>query len=246
MKRAIFIDIETLPAVNPNATDLQAAPSAPTTATPHGTLPDPLKDDTDLKASLNGDFGRILCIGFVDENPQGRVERGVVGWDDLRGSFHCDERLILTEFWRRMKTFRPNVDSIVGHNVYDFDLKFILKRSIIHGVRPTVDLSFARYRNQPIFDTMYEWERWSYGSKASLDTLARALGFESSKQNGVNGSQIYSLFKAGEHRAIHDYCLKDVELTRAIYKRMVFEECATAPAPIHRPIAANSELALAR
>src|SRR5262249_35851074 len=116
----------------------------------------------------------------------------------------------------------------------------------IHGVRPTVDLSFARYRNQPIFDTMHEWERWSYGSKVGLETLARALGFESSKQNGVNGSKIYSLFEAGEHRAIYDYCLKDVELTRAIYKRMVFEECATTPAPVHGPIAVNGELALAR
>jgi hypothetical protein len=64
-----------------------------------------------------------------------------------------------------MKTFRPNIDRIVSHNIYDFDLKFILKRPVVHGVRPTVDLSFARYRNQPIFDTMYEWEWWSYGSK---------------------------------------------------------------------------------
>ena len=64
-----------------------------------------------------------------------------------------------------MKTLRPNIDRIVGHNIYDFDLKFILKRSVVHGVRPTVDLSFARYRNQPIFDTMYGWEWWSYGSR---------------------------------------------------------------------------------
>jgi hypothetical protein len=33
---------------------------------------------------------------------------------------------------------------------YSLTLKFILKRSIIHGVPPTVDLSFARYRNLPI------------------------------------------------------------------------------------------------
>ncbi|MBO0797855.1 MAG: hypothetical protein J2P31_03455, partial [Blastocatellia bacterium] len=84
-------------------------------------------------------------------------------------------------FWRRMETFRPSVDRIVGHNIFDFDLKFILKRSIIHKVRPTVDLSFARYRNRPIFDTMHECECWSYGSRPSLDTLARALGFRSSK-----------------------------------------------------------------
>lgn len=156
----------------------------------------------------------------------------MIGWDSRHGAFHGDERIILAEFRRRMKTFRPNVDRIVGHNIYGFDLKFILKHSIIHGVRPTVDLSFARYRNQPIFDTTYERERWIYGSRGGLEPLARALGFESSKQNGVSGSQIHSLFEAGEHRGIHDYCLKDVELMWAIYKRMVFEECATAPAPV--------------
>ena len=231
MKRTIIIDIETLPALN-----LSASGSPP--VKPAST------DENHLKTALNGDFGRLLCIGFIDESSRGEIERGVNGWDAFQGAFHGDERIILAEFWLRMKTFRPNVDRIVGHNIYDFDLKFILKRSIIHGVRPTVDLSFARYRNQPIFDTMYEWERWSYGSKIRLETLAIALGFESSKQNGVNGSQIHSLFEAGEHRAIHDYCLKDVELTRAIYKRMVFEECAPAAGP--RPIVATGGLALAR
>jgi len=231
MKRTIFIDIETLPALNLSGSGSPPVQSASS-------------DENHLKTALNGDFGRLLCIGFIDEPTRGEIERGVIGWDTRPGAFHCDERVMLTEFWRRMETFRPKDDRIVGHNIYDFDLKFILKRSVIHGVRPTVDLSFARYRNQPIFDTMYEWERWSYGPKVGLDTLARALGFESSKQNGVSGSKIHSLFEAGEHRTIHDYCLKDVELTRAIYKRMVFEECVTATGP--RPLVANSALAHAR
>ncbi len=231
MRRTIYVDIETLPALNLPASGSPAALSAPT-------------DENHLKTALNGDFGRLLCIGFIDEFPRGEIERGVIGWDARQGAFHCDERIILTEFWRRMKTFRPNIDRIVGHNIYDFDLKFILKRSVIHGVRPTVDLSFARYRNQPIYDTMCEWERWSFSSRVSLDTLARALSLESSKQDGVSGSQIFNLYQSGEHRKIHDYCLKDVELTRAIYKRMVFEEYASAP-PSNRLQSAESTLALA-
>lgn len=246
MRRTIFVDIETLPAVNPAATDLKAAHSAPTSIARPDPPTDPMKDDAQLKTSLNGDFGRILCIGNVDETQVGGIERGVIGWDADQKTFHCDEHLMLTEFWLRMKTFRPNVDRIVGHNIFDFDLKFILKRSVIHGVRPTVDLSFARYRNQPIFDTMCEWERWSYGPKASLDTLAKALGLESSKQGGINGSQIYYLYQAGEHQAIHDYCLRDVELTRAIYKRMVFEDCPIPLAAARMPMPARGEMAMAR
>jgi hypothetical protein len=115
--------------------------------------------------------------------------------------------MIPTEFWRRMKTFRPSADRISGHNNYDFDLKFILKRSIIHGVQPTVDLSFARYRNQPIFDTMHEWECWSYGSKVKLETLAGAFGFRSSKENGRRLEYLWSLQRgrASSHpRLLHE------------------------------------------
>jgi DNA polymerase elongation subunit (family B) len=198
MRRVITIDIETLPAAS---------------------------DSADPKTALNGDFGRILCIGFADEDALGLAE-GVIGWDPATETFPVDERATLAEFWSRMRGFRPSVDRVVGHNVYDFDLKFILKRSVILGVRPTVELSFARYRNQPIFDTMHEWERWSYGTKASLDTLAKALGLVSSKANGVDGSRVHELFVTGRHQDIRDYCAADVALTRAIYKKLTFADCA--------------------
>jgi DNA polymerase elongation subunit (family B) len=211
MRRVITIDIETLPA----EVDVESLAVA--------TAEKPAEPN--LKTALSGDFGRILCIGFADESRSGVVTEGVIGWDETTQSFQIDEKPILEEFWRRMREFRPNVDRIVGHNIFDFDLKFILKRSVIHGVRPTVDLSFARYRNQPIFDTMYEWERWSYGSKISLDKLAGVLELPSSKGKGVDGSNVYAVFMAGNHRAIRDYCADDVALTREIYRRLVFAEC---------------------
>ena len=145
---------------------------------------------------------RAVCPGSYDPVTNGHVDvvtRAAALHDEVvvavlhnpakTGTFPVDERAILLEFWDRLRGFRPSVDRIVGHNVFDFDLKFILKRSIIHDVRPTVDLSFARYRNQPIFDTMHEWERWSYGSRIGLDKLARVLGLSSSKTNGASTGQ---------------------------------------------------------
>jgi 3'-5' exonuclease len=118
---------------------------------------------------------------------------------------------------------------VIGHNIYDFDLLFLYKRSVVHRVRPYVTLSFARYRSQPIYDTMREWEKWGR-SMVSLDNLARALGLESSKAGGITGATVYDHYCAGEHIAIADYCMRDVELTRNIYYRMCFEECAVAVA----------------
>lgn len=223
-RRSVTIDIETLPS--------------------HWSVDDDCSgrkggQDAHARTALSGDFGRILCIGFADEDGSGRVVRGCLGWDGERKKFHCDERITLAAFWEMMRGFRPSVDRVVGHNLFDFDLKFIYKRSIVHGVRPSLELSFARYRNQPLFDTMCEWERWGYGSKISLDRLARVLNLPSSKSDGVDGSRVSELYEAGEHQKLYDYCLRDVELTRLIYRRMTFADVyeAKATAEMSRMIA---------
>jgi hypothetical protein len=56
-----------------------------------------------------------------------------------------------------------------------------------------------------------------------------------------DGSLILPLFKAGHHRVIRDYCLEDVEVTRAIYRRMVFAD----PAPDQPAVVRAAACALA-
>jgi hypothetical protein len=135
MRRTLTIDIEILPA-------LEITPST-ASALRAG---QPVEDH--LKTALNGDFGRILCIGFIDEDTQGRIRSGVLGWDEPRGRFTVDERGTLTQFWQLMKGFFPNRDRIVGHNIFDFDLKFIFKRSIVRGVRPDMEKHLNNYPRQ--------------------------------------------------------------------------------------------------
>lgn len=160
--------------------------------------------------SFEGTFGRICCIGYIKEN--GKVEKVV-----LKG----DEKKILQKFWEVAR----DVQLFVGHNIWDFDFPFIYKRSIILGVKPRLDISFARYRNIPIYDTMKEWEKWSQGAQ-KLDTLAKILELPTSKDE-MNGSQVWSYFRDGRIDDICKYCMKDVELTRKVYYRMVFEEIPT-------------------
>jgi len=208
--RIITIDIETLPAEGEIKLDLQK----------------PVKQvETEVsKTALNGDFGRILCIGYIDEKANGQVNSGVIGWDNQRNEFNKTECEILTEFWQMMSGFRPSSDRIVGHNIFDFDLRFILKRSRLYQVKPSIDFSFARYRNQPIYDTMYEWECWNFGTKISLDRLAQVFSLPSSKSDEIDGSRVNEFFQKGNHREIRDYCLKDVKLTREIFRRMTFAQ----------------------
>lgn len=240
--RIITIDCETLPApaaepadedgeTRANLSGLNRAYSAPVTdGTPAaGVLPD-TRDHQ--RRSLNGDTGRLLCIGFIDEGGGQRPVKGVLGWSREHGCFTDDEADILRDFWEMMRTFRPCVDRIVGHNIYNFDLPFIYKRSVICGVRPSIELNFARYRNQPIYDTMCEWEKWNLRYTISLDRLARVLGLESPKTDECDGSRIAELYGRGEYKTIRDYCLRDVITTRRIYRRMTFVD---APAPKSAP-----------
>lgn len=207
--RTVTIDIETLP-VEDSAFE-QAQSSAG-------------KTDNILKTALSGDFGRILCIGYSDEQSGNRPTAGVLGWNPETERFDLDEPRMLTEFWSLMRGFNPARDRLVGHNIFDFDLRFILKRSRRYGIKPSVDLSFARYRSQPIYDLMCEWECWAFGAKVSLDRLAQIFSLPTSKSDEVNGSKVFELFEQGRHREIRDYCLRDVKLTRAIYRRMTFAD----------------------
>ena len=158
-------------------------------------------------SGFDGSFGRIACIGYAIDEEETKVLPG-------------DEKMMLENFWKIAK----DIDLFVGFNILDFDLKFIYQRSIILDVKPARDLSFSRYRNSPIYDVMWELTKWSNLGKGSLDKLAKAFGFESSKDGSINGRNVAKAFEQGRINEIADYCKKDVDLTRKIYKRMVFEE----------------------
>lgn len=162
--------------------------------------------------SFEGTFGRILCIGVIKE---------IDGKEVLREVIHGDEKKILKRFWE----VAGDVNRFVGHNIWAFDMPFIYQRSIINRVRPRGDISFARYRNVPIFDTMTEWSLWNFdsGKNQKLDTLAKVLGLPTSKDE-MDGSMVWPYYQKGKLDEIYKYCMKDVELTRQVYKKMVFEE----------------------
>jgi predicted PolB exonuclease-like 3'-5' exonuclease len=54
-----------------------------------------------------------------------------------------------------------------------------------------------------------------------LEHLSLALGIPTPKE-GVDGSQVFEFYRAGRIEEIVAYCKRDVETTRAVYKRMRF------------------------
>lgn len=212
MVRRVFVDIETIPPdKNIPVTGLSEEVVA-------------CSDDEFRRLALDGDYGRVLTIGLIVEHDDQIIHRGLLGRERQTMIFHLDEARTLRGFWKLLKGFNVSRDLVVGHNVFDFDLPFLYKRSVIQRVRPSVELSFARYRSRPIFDTMHQWNKWSPRKFISLDRLAKVLGLESSKAQGIDGAVVYDRFCEGCHQEIADYCMRDVELVREIYYRMSFAD----------------------
>lgn len=200
---SMCLDIETIPAEEAKRKEIEGDLSARTSLT---RLKPDSPEDAFRKTALDGNYGRILCLAYI-KRP------GMVKADILTG----EEVDILARFWELAR----DVNLFIGHNLIDFDMRFIYKRSVIHGVKPSQWLSFARYRSSPMFDTMYEWEKWVFGARIKLDELAKVLGLPTSKK-GIDGSKVYDYFRKGKVEPIYEYCKADVELTQAVYERLQF------------------------
>ena len=205
----VFLDIETIPAAEGNkkaALDLVVKKKQR-----YGKEVDLGKESMKQlyrDTAISGDFGRIFCIGYALEDGRVQIISG-------------KEKKILEEWWK----VAAKGDCFIGPNIMEFDLRFIYKRSIVNRIKPCakhLNLSFARYRNFPIFDTMKEWEKWS-NSYIALDALAKILQLPSSKDGGIDGSQVFDFFMVGKYEKIYEYCKRDVELVRQVYNRMLFK-----------------------
>lgn len=201
--RKLFLDIETLPADEKSYEALRLIYDKRKQKNPDYRVD---FEQFLLGTSFDGAFGRILCIGYASNN-----EPVQVLCNDK------NEAETLRQFWQIARSH----ELFIGHNIMDFDLRFIYQRSIINKVKPSKELNFARYRNNPIFDTMKEWVKWA-NSNIGLEHLALALGLATPKQD-IDGSQVFDFYKQGKVDEILKYCQRDVATTRAIYKRMVFE-----------------------
>lgn len=205
-RRIITIDIETLPTSEPFESKLFWE-----------------TEEEYLKTACDANLGRILCIGYSEQNETGAiVSHGCFGWQPETKTFETSEEILLAEFWAYLTSFKTGTDLIIGHNIMDFDLPFIVQRSIILGVRPTVDFYFGKYREAPIFDTMRVWDCWKWGGATSLKKLAYALGLECPKAGGIDGGNLYEAYLERRYEEIYQYCMRDVKVTRNAWRKMNF------------------------
>lgn len=170
------------------------------------------EDELYAKSAFDGTFSRIVCIGLLEFSDQMEA-RSAVAW------FGANERELLSQFWARLAKDRPAL--FITHNGLGFDLPFIKKRSIINQVKPSLDINLAKFRTEPVYDTMAIWSNWDTRGWVKLDVLARALQVDT---KSGSGEQVAEMWEKRQGRELARYCLQDTYVTYACYCRMNFRQ----------------------
>jgi len=170
------------------------------------------EDELYAKSVFDGTFSRIVCIGLLEFSDQMEA-RSAVAW------YGGNERELLRRFWARLAQDRATL--FITHNGLGFDLPFLKKRSIIHQVKPSLDINLAKFRTEPVYDTMAVWSNWDTRGWVKLDVLARALQVET---KSGSGEQVAEMWEKGQGLELARYCLQDTYVTYACYCRMNFRQ----------------------
>jgi predicted PolB exonuclease-like 3'-5' exonuclease len=167
------------------------------------------------KAPLYAPFGRVVTIVV------GRIKDNKI---HLKSYASYDEKELLEEFNRDLEAVyksNPNI-KMVGFNSNGFDSPFLLKRSVINGVMPATPLDEGTSKPWELkaIDLSKVWQGSAFYPD-SLISVATALGLPSPK-DALDGSQVSTAFYGGQLDEIVKYCLKDVETTTRIYRKLAF------------------------
>ncbi len=173
--------------------DIETAPVIPT---PHD------MQDEERRKKINPIDSRVVAVGMMDASGS-------------RAFMHEDEAKILRETWAAWKAFRLSNPGapIVGFNHTSFDIPFLVTRSFILGV------PIHPFSVRDLIDIRDKLRAYAYGEqRGKLKELATMIGLPILD---VDGSDVEGLWRSGEHAKLEAYLIKDLEITRAMYSRLV-------------------------
>ena len=230
----IYLDIETCPAQDPAVRSEIAATIEPpgniskaeTVAAWHAEKKPAMVEEAWRKTSFDGALGHICVIrlAFDDEPP-------VTLYSD---DWHEQEAAVLKSCFAMIDeraSHHPNVRPVfIGHNIVDFDFRFLFQRAVMLGVRPSRFIPFsAKAWDDSVFDTMVRWAGTK--DRVKLDKLAKAMGLQlkgSEIGEEIDGSKVWDFVRDGRIAEVALYCAGDIERTRDIHRRMTFAQLEAA------------------
>ena len=136
----------------------------------------------------------------------------------LLNQYLSNEREIIENFWELAHQY----DRFVTFNGIAFDVPVIRFHSMIHQVRPSVDIACNKYRIENHIDIRMILANGDQYAKGDQDYYCKLiLGPDQGKPTGIDGSMVQSFWDAGLHDEIKEYNLDDVRKLSLLYHRLL-------------------------
>lgn len=207
--KVLVLDIETVPLLESEYNDTQKAfiQKKLKSALVRNPSVDLVQEEGKIKGT-DPYLSRIVCIGIYYPGNGQHI-----------ALTNDSEKVILESFWEQIKGFNG---IYITFNGVQFDVPFIIKRSIVYGLKPS-NLSFIQHTKfnayPPHYDVMLQLGRY-HGY--SLKDVCNFFGVPSPKEGTVSSSSVAQAYREGRIQEIADYCLRDLDSTYLLYEKIKF------------------------
>ena len=145
------------------------------------------------KAAIFAEFGKIVCITVG-------IVTGQTGEWGLRIKSYADddEKQLLMEFSELLSQYynNPQTQGLCGHNIKEFDVPYICRRMIVHGLNLPHIINIAGkkpWETKHLIDTLELWKFGDIKHYTSLELLAGLLGIPTPKDD-IDGSMVGKVY----------------------------------------------------
>lgn len=235
----LYMDIETLPDQRPGAKEKFAATIQPpanmtkadTIAAWEATKRPAAIEKAWRKTSLDGGAGKVATASwaFGDEpvrNAYSDDWGSAIGERETIRAMFASVDAWLAKNWSTGNSVRPQV---IGHNIIGFDLRFLFQRCVVLDIKAPLWLpvNVKPWDTDVVFDTMVAWA--GHRNYCRMDVICEALGIPGKgsefddPEDEIEGAKVWDAVSAGRIADVARYCDGDVERTRLMHKRMIFE-----------------------
>lgn len=155
--------------------------------------------------------GRIVCAATATFD----AATGAPVRDHRTAPTEDGEAAVIAWLWHAL----AQTPVVVTFNGMGFDVPYLLLRSAILGVTPTLSTRALskRYTYDPHYDVRMALCNWDSSRKGTLDDACAAFGLPGKSGSGAD---VWPLVQAGRWADLAAYAMDDAERTLAIYERL--------------------------
>jgi hypothetical protein len=174
-------------------------------------------------AGLYPEFGKVVCFSGITN-----VEKKMTSYTGMDVKSKTPEWALLKLIADRMNRGDWKKVMLIGHNIKNFDIPYLVTRMIVNGITVPEVFKFGKVKPWEltwIRDTMdmYRQNNRYSVQVSNLAALCLVLGVKSPK-NDLKGSEVGDLYWGDENgdavEKITDYCEEDVLATGQVYNRL--------------------------